>query len=118
MNRRIYNLRKILGLSQKDFATNIGLKQNAISYMEKDGATVTEQNIKNICSQYNVNENWLRNGTGDMFLENQRKQKEFFDIFNELSPVLQDYLIQTGKTLLETQDKLQTASKIEQKNKE
>lgn len=78
MNKRIYNLRKILGLSQKAFASNIGLKQNAISYMEKDGATVTEQNIKNICSQYNVNENWLRNGTGNMFCETKKKRKRIF----------------------------------------
>ena len=121
MNRRIYEIRKTLGLSQKDFAKNIGLKQNAISYMEKEGATVTEQNIKNICFQYNINECWLRNGTGNMFCESQKKQKEFFEIFNDLSPVLQDYLIKTGKALLETQDKIQVpdiSENINSKNKE
>ena len=46
MNTRIRELRKTLNLNQKDFAQKIGLKQNAISYMEKSGATVTEQNIK------------------------------------------------------------------------
>lgn len=35
MNKRIRELRKALNLSQKDFAEKIGLKQNAISYMEK-----------------------------------------------------------------------------------
>ena len=48
MNTRIRELRKTLNLNQKDFAQKIGLKQNAISYMEKSGATVTEQNIKTI----------------------------------------------------------------------
>ena len=52
MNERIRKLRKALGFSQKEFAEKIGLKQNAISYMEKEGATVTEQNIKVICSQF------------------------------------------------------------------
>ncbi len=106
MNSRIRELRKALGLSQKDFASRIGLKQNAISYMEKDGATVTEQNIKTICAQFSVNEAWLRSGDGGMFLEQDKKQKEFFDIFNGLSPVLQDYLIKTAKELLEAQTKL------------
>lgn len=107
MNTRIRTLRKSLNLSQKEFAEAIGLKQNAISYMEKPGSTVTEQNIKAICSQFSVNENWLRNGTGEMLLESDRKQKEFFAIFDELSPVLQDYLIQTAKELLNAQVKLQ-----------
>lgn len=106
MNTRIRELRKALNLSQKDFGQRIGLKQNAISYMEKSGSTVTEQNIKTICSQFSVSENWLRTGFGKMFLESEKKQKEFFDIFEELSPALQEYLINTAKELLETQKKL------------
>ena len=111
VNTRIRELRKALNLNQKDFAQKIGLKQNAISYMEKSGATVTEQNIKTICSQFNVNENWLRTGSGKMFLENEKKQREFFDIFDELSPALQDYLIKTAKELLDTQKKLFSPNK-------
>lgn len=107
MNKRIRELRKALGLSQKEFSAKIGLKQNAISYMEKDGSTVTEQNIKTISAQFSVNENWLRTGLGEMFLESDKRQKEFFDVFEGLSPVLQDYLIKTAKNLLETQSKMQ-----------
>lgn len=107
MNSRIRELRKALNLSQKKFAERIGLKQNAISYMEKNGSTVTEYNIRAICSQFSVNENWLRNGTGSMFLENDKKQEEFFNIFDELSPYLQDYLIKAAKDLLEIQTKMQ-----------
>ena len=103
MNKRIRELRKSLGMSQKDFADKIGLKQNAISYMEKEGSTVTAQNIKTICTQFSVNEAWLRTGEGKMYLENEKKQREFFDVFDELSPALQDYLIKTAKDLLETQ---------------
>ena len=107
MNARIRELRKALDLSQKEFADKIGLKQNAISYMEKKDATVTEQNIKAICSQFCVNEHWLRTGDGDMFIENDRKQREFFAIFDELSPVLQDYQIHTARDLMNAQAKMQ-----------
>ena len=103
MNKRIRELRKVLNLSQREFANKIGLKQNAISYMEKSGSTVTEQNIKNICSQFSVNENWLRTGFGKMFLENEKKPKEFFDIFDELYPILQYYLIKTAKDIFDIQ---------------
>ena len=108
MKQRIRTLRQTLQLSQKSFGEKIGLKQNAISYMERPNATITEQNIKCICSLFDVNEDWLRTGNGSMFLDNEKKQKEFFNIFNELSPPLQDYLIMTAKNLLETQSKMQS----------
>lgn len=112
MNSRIRELRKALGLTQKEFADHIGLKQNAISYMEKSGSTITKQNIKVICSQFNVNEIWLQTGIGKIFLEEDRKQKEFFDIFNDLSPALQDYLIRTARDLLDTQAKISSENDI------
>ncbi|MBD5459967.1 MAG: helix-turn-helix transcriptional regulator [Lachnospiraceae bacterium] len=112
MNSRIRELRKALGLTQKEFAEHIGLKQNAISYMEKSGSTITKQNIKTICSQFNVNETWLQTGIGKIFLEEDRKQKEFFDIFNDLSPALQDYLIRTARDLLDTQSKISSENDI------
>lgn len=107
MNNRIRELRKALGLSQKQFAERIGLRQNAVSYMEKQGAAITEQNIIAICAQFSVNKDWLRTGSGKMFTENQKKQREFFDIFDKLSPYLQDYLIKTAKDLLDAQTKMQ-----------
>jgi transcriptional regulator with XRE-family HTH domain len=106
INNRIRRLRKELKLSQCEFGKKIGLKQNAISYMENPNTTVTEQNIKAICSVFCVNETWLRDGIGEAFLETDKKQAEFFEIFDKLSPALQDYLIKTAKDLLDTQHKL------------
>lgn len=108
MNKRIRELRHALSLSQLEFAHNIGLKQNAISCMEKDGATITEQTIKIICFQFGVNEHWLRTGNGKMFLEKDIKQKIFFEIFDQLSPILQDYMIKVAKELLLAQSKMQS----------
>lgn len=112
MNARIRELRKSLSLSQKDFAEKIGLKQNAISHIEKEGTTITEQNIKNICHVFSVNEEWLRTGYGNMFLEETKKSKEFFEIFDKLSPILQDYLIKTSQELLDVQYKFEKQSDI------
>ena len=82
--------------------------------MEKDGSTVTEQNIKTICTQFSVNENWLRMGSGKMFLEDDKKQWEFFDIIDGLLPALQDYMIRTARDLLETQHKIEWESEKKQ----
>lgn len=67
MNNRIKTLRKHLNLNQAGFGRKIGLKNGAISWMEKEGNTITKQNIKIICDTFNVSGNWLLNGEGEMF---------------------------------------------------
>lgn len=52
---------------QQDFANKIGVQRVTISWMEKEGNTITKQNIKIICDTFNVSENWLLNGEGEMF---------------------------------------------------
>ena len=64
---RIKDLRKELNLKQSDFANKIGIKQAAISAIEKGIRNVTDRIINDICREFNVNEEWLRNGAGEMF---------------------------------------------------
>ncbi|MCF2600130.1 helix-turn-helix domain-containing protein [Anaerovibrio lipolyticus] len=52
---------------QQDFANKIGVQRVTISWMEKEGNTITKQNIKIICDTFNVSETWLLNGEGEMF---------------------------------------------------
>ena len=67
MNERIKKLRKKLGLNQTEFGKRIGLTQTAISYLEKNEDGCPEQNIKMICHEFGVSEQWLRTGEGEMF---------------------------------------------------
>lgn len=103
MNSRIIQIRKSLNLNQKYFADEIGMKQSSLSDIERGINSVTERTILIICSKFNVNENWLRNGVGEMFIEIDKKFNEFFDIFDKLSPPLQDFLIRVAKDLLDHQ---------------
>lgn len=66
INERIKHVRKSLDLNQGEFGKRIKLKQGAISKMEQDGSTVTDQNIRMICETFNVAERWLRTGEGPM----------------------------------------------------
>lgn len=74
--------------------------------MERGNAPITERTIIAICSKFNVNEDWLRYGTGEMFNTVEKSYNEFFEIFKKLNPVLQDFLIKTAKNLLDSQNKL------------
>lgn len=67
INERIKMVRSAEKLTLVEFGAIIGLGKSAISKMEQPGATIIDQNIKLICSELNVNENWLRTGEGDMF---------------------------------------------------
>ena len=70
MIERLKYLRKeLLKLSQKNFGENIGLKQNSYSNIENARIFLTERNINAICQTFNVNEEWLRNGTEPIFKE-------------------------------------------------
>ena len=39
------------------------------SYIEQSGAGVTDKTIKTICLVFNLNEDWLRNGTEPMYIQ-------------------------------------------------
>lgn len=105
MYTRIKELRKSLKLTQKEFGIAIGLR-SSISEIESNNAPITERTIIAICSKFNVNEEWLRTGIGEMFISEDKKFNEFFEIYNSLTKPLQDFLIQTAYNLLDTQNKL------------
>jgi transcriptional regulator with XRE-family HTH domain len=67
LNTRIRELRKSLKLTQQEFGNKIGLSKASIGNIENGIINLTDRNVSLICSTYNVNENWLRNGEGEMF---------------------------------------------------
>ena len=67
MGERVKELRTVLGLSGEKFGEKIGVKRSAISDIERGRNNLSEQNILAICREFNVNEDWLRTGSGEMF---------------------------------------------------
>lgn len=68
MNKRLKELRKLLNLSQEEFGNKLGVTKATISRLESGVNSLTEQMLKSICREYNVNYLWLTEGTGDMFM--------------------------------------------------
>lgn len=67
MKERIRKLRKTLDLTQKAFAERIGMKSNTIATYEMGRAIPSDPAINNICKEFGVREQWLRDGIGEMF---------------------------------------------------
>lgn len=75
MNGRIKKLRKALKLTQQEFAERIGMKQNSIALIESGKRNISSQATLAICREFDVNEDWLRNGNGEMFIEKTRDEQ-------------------------------------------
>lgn len=72
MNERLKKLRKALDLTQQEFADRIGIKRNSFANYETGRNTPIDAIIISICREFNVSEDWLRDGIGDMFLPTDR----------------------------------------------
>ena len=72
MNERLKRLRKTLDLTQQEFADKIGIKRNSFANYETGRNTPIDAIIVSICREFNVNEEWLRYGKGDMFMPTNR----------------------------------------------
>lgn len=69
-NERIKELRQSLlspPLSQEEFGARIGVTKVAISMLENEKRSVTNQMRSAICTEYGVRMEWLRDGSGEPF---------------------------------------------------
>lgn len=64
--------RKSLNLTLEKFGEHLGVRKTAISKIENGENNLTEQMLKSICREFNISEEWLRDGTGDMFVDLSR----------------------------------------------
>lgn len=69
MNERIKELRLSEGLTLEKFGERLGVTKSGISKIEKGERGVTDQMVKSICREYQVNYLWLTQGIGDMYIK-------------------------------------------------
>lgn len=96
ISERIRFLRKDkLHLTLEEFGKHFGVTKVAFSKIENGQRGVTEQMILSICREFNVNENWLRTGEGDPFVERSREEqiRDYFSDLQGLSGELKDRLL-------------------------
>lgn len=84
MNDRIKELRKALGLTQQDFSERIGVKRNTVAQYEIGRNPPNDTVITLICREFNVNEEWLRTGEGEMFKPKSRNEELFEFVTNAI----------------------------------
>ena len=69
------------------FGQKLGVKKNTVSQWESGANSLTDQMFKSICREFNVSEEWLRTGKGEMFVSNSG---------NELDALVKRYNLSHG----------------------
>lgn len=67
LGERIKKVRKDKDLTQQEFASRIGSTQNALTGYETGRRNPSRSVINNICKTFNINDEWLRNGIGEIY---------------------------------------------------
>jgi transcriptional regulator with XRE-family HTH domain len=102
VNERLKTARKTLNLSQKDFAKAMCISNSYLADIENDYRKANDRVIKLASMIYGINENWLKNGDGEMFYKSpDEKITRLVSIFNELPADFQDFVLTHIEQLLE-----------------
>ncbi len=63
------------GLSQEEFGKRIGIESRGhISSLENGVKNITDRIINDVCREFNINEEWIRTGKGEMTYTKERNQ--------------------------------------------
>lgn len=96
MNERIKELRKVLKMSQESFGNQLGVTGAGISKIESGERNLTEQMLKSICREFNVDYLWLTTGEGEMFTDLPETLFDElalqYDLTEEEKDVVRDFL--------------------------
>jgi transcriptional regulator with XRE-family HTH domain len=101
ISKRIKHLRQTLNMSQVEFAKAIYISNGYIAELECEHRKVNDRIIHLISLTFGVSEKWLKSGEGDMFYKTPgEKLQRMLNLFNELPPKFQDYVMTQVEQLL------------------
>lgn len=89
MNERLKELRKKLGLKQRDVAEKLDVNVGLIGNWES-GRPIPKTRLYQLCKEYNVRREWLEYGEGEMFEPEKDESENFLDVMMGMYRQLDD----------------------------
>jgi len=87
IHERIKQVRAATGLSQVKFAERMAISSGYLAEIEINNKVASERIIRLLVSEFNVDDNWLRTGEGEMFSAGMDAQlsaiTNLFNSFNQ-----------------------------------
>lgn len=75
LGERIKKVRRSEDLTQQKFGDRLGIKPNSVSLIESGDRNPSDQVILAICREFNIREDWLRTGAGEMSIQISRDER-------------------------------------------
>lgn len=75
MHERIEAFIKALGIKKAEVAKRLNLSQPFVSELCSGKSKPSDRTISDICREFDVNEEWLRTGVGEMFIKKSREEE-------------------------------------------
>jgi transcriptional regulator with XRE-family HTH domain len=103
---RIKEVRNRLGLSQVEFSEQIFISKSLIGEIEIGKRNVNDRIIFIISKQFNVNEDWIKTGKGEMFSDRTPDMRlgKLLNIYNQLDNASRTCLVEQSGILLKLQN--------------
>jgi transcriptional regulator with XRE-family HTH domain len=106
IGKRVKYIRETLNMSQVQFARAIYISNGYIAELECEHRRVNDRIAHLISLTFGVNEKWLKTGEGDMFYNTPgEKLQRMVNLFNDLPPKFQDYVMMQIEQLLNVTNK-------------
>ena len=117
---RVIKIREESGYSQEKFASRLGLSRNFINQFENRKKNISDRTISDICKEFNISEEWLRYGTGEMKRPVERKLssyvseivtgdddfiKDLIEVYMELDQTSKNALKEIAKRMADKRNK-------------
>jgi transcriptional regulator with XRE-family HTH domain len=104
VNTRIKEARLALNLTQVELAKTIFVSTGYIPELENGHRVANDRIVHLIALTLGVNEHWLKTGEGAMFNKSpEEKIERIINLFNELNPPFQDYVLKQIDQLIALQ---------------
>ena len=104
IKNRLKELRKRLGLKQRDVAERLEVSVGLIGAWECGSDTIPKTRIYQLCNEYNVSRDWLERGEGDMFVPVEESEADFaetmYSMYNALPENFQEVWMEVAELIV------------------
>jgi len=107
---RLKKVRKHFKLTQRKLADITGLSISNIWGVESGRMKMTKRTIMTLVSVFDVNEDWLETGKGNM-LSKREEYEEILKVYNQMNDTMQKFFIDYGRFMLRNADSFKEIKK-------
>ena len=104
IKNRLKELRKRLGLKQRDVAERLEVSVGLIGAWECGSDTIPKTRIYQLCNEYNVSRDWLERGEGEMFVPVEESETDFaetmYSMYNALPEKFQEAWLEVAELIV------------------